>query len=68
MPNKTIGHGLKDGLQSKNTKTVWKKVSWLFVVCVVSHRYPIFMIFGIMQEYCRRLLVLPDTFMYTTVS
>ena len=30
------------------------------VVCVVSYRYPIFMIFGIMQEYCRRLLqILP---------
>ena len=36
------------------------------VVCVVSRRCPIFMIFGIFQEYCRRLLVLPDTFMYTT--
>ena len=38
------------------------------VACVVSHHYPIFMIFGILQEYCRRLLVLPDTFMYTTFS
>ena len=38
------------------------------VVCVVSHRYLIFMIFGILQEYCGRLLVLPDTFMYTTFS
>ena len=38
------------------------------VACVVSHRYPIFMIFGIIQEYCRRLLVLPDTFMYTIFS
>ena len=37
-----------------------------YVACVVSHRYPILIIFGIMQEYCRRLLVLPDTFMYTT--
>ena len=37
-----------------------------YVACVVSHHYPIFIIFGIMQEYCRRLLVLPDTFMYTT--
>ena len=36
------------------------------VACVVSQRYPIFMIFGIM--YCTRLLVLPDTFMYTTFS
>ena len=34
------------------------------VVCVVTHRYLIFRIFGIMQEYCRRLLVLPNTFMY----
>ena len=38
------------------------------VVCVMSSRCPIFMIFGILQEYCRRLLVLPDTFMYTTFS
>ena len=36
------------------------------VACVVSSRCPIFMIFGILQEYCRRLLVLPDTLMYTT--
>lgn len=33
------------------------------VACVMSSRCPIFMIFGIFQEYCRRLLVLPDTFM-----
>ena len=39
-----------------------------FVACVVSSRCPIFMIFGILQEYCRRMLVLPDTFMYTTFS
>ena len=38
------------------------------VACVASRRYPIFMIFGILQKYCRRLLVLPDTFMYTTLS
>ena len=38
------------------------------VACVASQRYPIFMIFGIMQEYCTRLLILPDTFMYTTFS
>ena len=38
------------------------------VACVVSRRCPIFMIFGILQEYCRKLLVLPDTFMYTTFS
>ena len=38
------------------------------VACVVSHHYPIFMIFGILQEYCRRVLVLPDTSMYTTFS
>ena len=36
------------------------------VACVVSHRYSIFMMFGNMQEYCRRLLVLSDTSMYTT--
>ena len=33
-PNKTIGHGLKDCLQSENTKTFWKKVH----VCSVSPR------------------------------
>ena len=38
------------------------------VACVVSHCCPMFMIFGILQEYCRKLLVLPDTFMYTTFS
>ena len=38
------------------------------VECVVSHNYQIYMIFGIMQEYCRRLLVPPDTSMYTTFS
>ena len=38
------------------------------VACVVSHRYPISMVFGIMQEYCKRLLVLPDTSMYTLPS
>ena len=38
------------------------------VVCVVSRRCLIFMIFGILQEYCRKLLVLPDTFIYTTFS
>ena len=38
------------------------------VACVVSHCYPIFMNFGIIQEYCERLLVLPDTFMCTTFS
>ena len=38
------------------------------VACVVSSCCPIFMIFGILQEYYRKLLVLPDTFMYTTFS
>ena len=38
------------------------------VACIVSSCCPIFIIFGILQEYCRRLLVLPDTFMYTTFS
>ena len=33
------------------------------VVCVVSHRYPRF--FDFMQEYCSRLLVLTDTFMFS---
>ena len=28
------------------------------VACVVSHSCPIFIVFGIMKEYCRRLLVL----------
>ena len=72
MPNKTIGHGLKDCLLSENTKKFLEEgklvVGVASVVCVVSHRCPIFMIFGILQEYCMRLLVLPDTFMYTTFS
>ena len=43
-------------------KTFCKEVRKLVVgvasvVCVVTCRYPKFMIFGIMQEYCRRLLV-----------
>ena len=38
------------------------------VACVVSRHCPMFMIFGILQDYCRRLLVLPDTFMYITFS
>ena len=36
--------------------------------CVVSRCYPLFMLFGILQEYCRRLQVLPDTFMDTTLG
>ena len=36
------------------------------VPCVVSRHYLISMVFGIMQEYGRRLLVLPDTSMYST--
>ena len=43
-------------------------VSVASVACIVFHHCPIFMIFGILQEYCRKLLVLPDTFMYTTFS
>ena len=43
-----------------------KLVGVASVAGVVSRRCPIFMIFGIMQEYCRRLQVLPDTLMYTT--
>ena len=38
------------------------------VACVVSHCCPIFMVFGIMQEYRSWLLVLPDTSMYSTFS
>ena len=71
MPNKTIGHGLKDWLPSENTKTFWKGkfvVGVASVACVVSRRCPIFMVFGILQEYCRMLQVLPNTFMYTTFS
>ena len=37
------------------------------VACVVSRRCSLFMLFGILQEYCRRLQVLPDTFMYATL-
>ena len=39
-----------------------------YVACLVSHRYLISMVFGILQEYCRRLQVLPDTSMYSTFS
>ena len=35
------------------------------VACVVSHCYPGF---GIMKEYCSRLLVPPDTSTYSTFS
>ena len=45
-----------------------KLVGVASVACVVSRRCPLFMLFGILQEYCRRLLVLPDTFMYTMLS
>ena len=38
------------------------------VACVVSRCYSISMVFGIMQEYSRRLQVLPDTSMYSTFS
>ena len=38
------------------------------VACIVSHRYPISIVFGFMQEYCRRLQVLPDTSMCSTFS
>ena len=38
------------------------------IASVVSRHCPIFMIFGILQEYCKRLLLLSDTFVYTTFS
>ena len=38
------------------------------VACIVSHCCPIFMVFGIMQEYRSRLLVLPDTSTYSAFS
>ena len=38
------------------------------VAFVVSHCYPIFMVFGIMKEYYSRRPVLPDTLMYSTFS
>ena len=38
------------------------------VAYIVFRHCPIFMIFGILQECCRRLLVLPDTFKCTTFS
>ena len=67
-PNKTIGHGLKDCLLSENAQNFLEEgklvVGTASVACVVSRRCPIFMIFGILREYCRRLLVLPDTFVY----
>ena len=43
-------------------------VSVASVACVVSHRYPTSMVFAILQEYSRRLLVLPYISMYTTFS
>ena len=45
-----------------------KLVDVASVVFVVSRCCPMFMIFGILQEYYRRLLVLPGTFMYATFS
>ena len=65
---KQINPSLLEGLLT--VKTFWKKVSLIVVdvasvACVVSRRCPIF---GIFQEYCKRLLVLPDTFMYITFS
>ena len=41
-----------------------KLVGVASVAGIVSRRCPIFTIFDIMQEYCRRLQVLPDTFIY----
>ena len=43
-------------------------VSGASVACVVSHCCPILMVYGIRQEYCSRLLVLPDTSTYSTFS
>ena len=51
MLNKTIGQGLKGCLLSENAKTFWKKLIGVASVTCVD--------FGIMQEYRRRLLVLP---------
>ena len=71
-PNKTIGNGLKDCLPSENNKTFWKKVSLLLVLllCVrsVLPLSTIYDFFCILRKYCRRLQVLPDTFVYTTMS
>ena len=68
MPNKIVRLGLKDCIEYQDFLEEGKLVCDASIACVVSHRYPIFMIFGIMQEHCGRLLVLPDTFMYTTFS
>ena len=38
------------------------------VACIVSHRCPIFMVYGILKKYCRRMLVLPDISMFSTFS
>ena len=44
-------------------------VSGASVVCIVSHRCPIFMVYGILKKYCRRMLViLPDISMFSTFS
>ena len=65
MANRTIGHGLKDCLPSEYQNFLEKGkqlvVGVSSVACVVSRHCPIFMIFGILQEYCRKLLVLPPT-------
>ena len=71
-PNKTIGHGSKDCFTVGEYQNFLEEgklvVGVASVACVVSRRCPLFMCFGILQEYCRRLQVLPDTFMYTTLS
>ena len=43
-------------------------VSGASVACIVSHRCPIFMVYGILKNYCRRMLVLPDISMFSTFS
>ena len=67
--NRTRLQGLLTIREYQNVKEEGKLVvGAASVACVVSHCCRNFMILGILQEYCRRLLVLPDTFMYTTFS
>ena len=65
VPKETFELGFKDCLQSENFLDEGKLVGG---GSAVSCRYLIFKILGIMQKYCRRLLVLPDTSIYCTFS
>ena len=66
MPKETFELGSKDCLPSENFLEEGKLVGGGgSAACVMSYRC---LIFGIMQEYYKRLLVLPDTSIYCTFS